>query len=100
MRRGANACQFINLLEHHRQRDSRKCASITLGMDEWCIQTIQRTLLYECLDFLADARGQNDSASFRSLCLMHVKLDLASSFTVLIDDITDGKCGNLANPQT
>jgi hypothetical protein len=31
---------------------------------------------------------------------MRAELDLSTSFTMLIDDISDSKCGDFANPQT
>jgi hypothetical protein len=40
MGRGANARQFVDFLKQHREGDSRKCTSITLGMDQWCIQAV------------------------------------------------------------
>ena len=61
---------------------------------------MHRTLLYENLYFLANPRGQDDRATARSFRLMSAELDLSSSLTVLIDNITDGERGNLADPQT
>ena len=75
-------------------------ASIALRLDQWRIEAVHRTLLYERLDFLTNARGENDGSTLRSLRLMRTELDLASSLAVLIDDIADGQCGNLANTQS